>query len=355
VFISVDVEALKMKKLQSSTKEALISRFIENHYNGDALKKFMYMSPRLDKTDLHSLQDFMSFGPAFNQRLNDHREAVNIILDVTSVKRSFLQIIPVLESYAAEESCLSQEAVSLITTNICAKALEDNVLTSKTQCGRKCPLIVGLNTQQELTDLTEVVKKLVLMNKFSIESFRLKYYEMHAIPLQVLWHFHHTDLVMFTSYIYHNANRKEVIDHIKYSLVELLCSLSGVASCEAEDVSSGTNEQMMDVEEVVSVGDNENNKLNFVILDDMRDSVVDSLLQLKQVIASDLLSLLLSVAKVPSPRTAGIKSCTKICDDILENVIDRVSYYIYHWQVENRLVQRTILILTKHFLSCSGN
>ena len=96
-------------------------------------------------------------------------------------------------------------------------------------------------------------------------------------------------------------------------------------------------EQMMDVEEVVSVGDNENNKLNFVILDDMRDSDVDSLLQLKQVIASDLLSLLLSVAKVPSPSTAGIKSCTKICDDILENVIDRVSYYIHHWQVENIL------------------
>lgn len=38
-----------------------------------------------------------------------------------------------------------------------------------------------------------------------------------------------------------SVNRKEVIDHIKYSLVELLCSLSGVASCEAEDVSSGTN------------------------------------------------------------------------------------------------------------------
>lgn len=30
-----------MNKLQSSTKEALISQFIENHYNGDALKKFM--------------------------------------------------------------------------------------------------------------------------------------------------------------------------------------------------------------------------------------------------------------------------------------------------------------------------
>jgi hypothetical protein len=71
--------------------------------------------------------------------------------------------------------------VSLITTNICAKALEDNVLTSKTQCGRKYPLILGLNTQQELRDLTGVVKKLVLMNKFSIESFRLKYYEMVSL------------------------------------------------------------------------------------------------------------------------------------------------------------------------------
>jgi hypothetical protein len=94
---------------------------------------------------------------------------------------------------------------------------------------------------------------------------------------------------------------------------------------------------MMDVEEVVNASDNENNKLNFVILDGMRDSDEDSLLQLKQVIASDLISLLLSVAKVSSPSTAGIKSCAKICDDILENVIDRVSYYIYHRQVENRL------------------
>lgn len=76
---------------------------------------------------------------------------------------------------------MSQEAVSLITTNICAKALEDNVLTSKTQCGRKCPLILGLNTQQELTDLTGAVKKLVLMNKFNIESFKLKYYEMVSL------------------------------------------------------------------------------------------------------------------------------------------------------------------------------
>jgi hypothetical protein len=93
----------------------------------------------------------------------------------------------------------------------------------------------------------------------------------------------------------------------------------------------------MDVEEVVTLGDNENKKLDFVMLDDMRDSDVDSLLQLKQVIASDLLSLLLSVAKVASPSTAGINSCSKICGDILENVVDRVSYYIHHWQVENRL------------------
>jgi hypothetical protein len=76
---------------------------------------------------------------------------------------------------------VSQEAVSLVTTNICAKALEDNVLTSETQYDRKYSLILGLNTQQELTDLTGVVKKLVLMNKFSIESFRLKYYEMVSL------------------------------------------------------------------------------------------------------------------------------------------------------------------------------
>jgi hypothetical protein len=30
-----------MKKQRRSTKEALISRFIENHYNGDIFKKFM--------------------------------------------------------------------------------------------------------------------------------------------------------------------------------------------------------------------------------------------------------------------------------------------------------------------------
>jgi hypothetical protein len=50
------------------------------------------MSPRLDKTDLRFLQDFVSIGPAFNHRLSDHREAVKIILDVTSIKRSFLQV-----------------------------------------------------------------------------------------------------------------------------------------------------------------------------------------------------------------------------------------------------------------------
>jgi hypothetical protein len=38
-----------------------------------------------------------------------------------------------------------------------------------------------------------------------------------------------------------NANRKEVIDHIKCSMVNLLCSLSGVTSSDAKDVSSGTN------------------------------------------------------------------------------------------------------------------
>jgi hypothetical protein len=95
---------------------------------------------------------------------------------------------------------------------------------------------------------------------------------------------------------------------------------------------------MMDVDEIITVGDNENNKFNSVILDGMRDSDEDGLLQLKQVIASDLVSFLLSVAQVPGPSTAGIKSCAKNCDDILENVIDRVSYYIHHWQIENMSV-----------------
>jgi hypothetical protein len=38
-----------------------------------------------------------------------------------------------------------------------------------------------------------------------------------------------------------NANRKEVIDHIKSSMVNLLCSLSGICCSDAEDVSPGTN------------------------------------------------------------------------------------------------------------------
>jgi hypothetical protein len=56
------------------------------------------MSPRLGRTDLHFLQVFMSLGPAFNQKLIEHREAVDIILDVTSIKRSFLQVSTVRSS-----------------------------------------------------------------------------------------------------------------------------------------------------------------------------------------------------------------------------------------------------------------
>jgi hypothetical protein len=95
---------------------------------------------------------------------------------------------------------------------------------------------------------------------------------------------------------------------------------------------------MVDVEEIITTGENENNKLNSVILDGMRDSDEDGLLQLKQVIACDLVSFLLSVAQVPGPSTAGIKSCAKNCDDILENVVDRVSYCIHHWQLETMSV-----------------
>lgn len=68
--------------------------------------------------------------------------------------------------------------MALVTVNICAKALEDNVLSSRSQCEKKCPLLLGLKTQKELADLTGVVKKLVTMNKFKIDSFRQKYFEM---------------------------------------------------------------------------------------------------------------------------------------------------------------------------------
>jgi hypothetical protein len=39
--ISVYGKTLKMKRQRKSTKEAMISRFVENHYNGDILRKFM--------------------------------------------------------------------------------------------------------------------------------------------------------------------------------------------------------------------------------------------------------------------------------------------------------------------------
>lgn len=71
--------------------------------------------------------------------------------------------------------------MALVTANICAQALEDNVLSSRSQCGRKCPLFLGLNTQKELADLTAVVKKLVTMNKFKLDSFKVKYFEMVSL------------------------------------------------------------------------------------------------------------------------------------------------------------------------------
>jgi hypothetical protein len=73
---------------------------------------------------------------------------------------------------------LARESVALITANICMKALEDNVLTYSFQSGRKCPLLLGLTVQKELADLTAVIKKLLRINKFNIDSFRLRYFEM---------------------------------------------------------------------------------------------------------------------------------------------------------------------------------
>lgn len=88
-----------------------------------------------------------------------------------------------MQGYAEGGSSLSRESVALVTANICAKALEDTLLTYRSQFGRKCPLLLGLNIQKDLADLTAVVKKLLKMNKFNIDSFRLKYFEMVRKPL----------------------------------------------------------------------------------------------------------------------------------------------------------------------------
>lgn len=83
---------------------------------------------------------------------------------------------------------------------------------------------------------------------------------------------------------------------------------------------------MMDVEEIITASNNQTNSTSDMIFDELRDNDND-LLQLKQEMASELVSLLLSVAQVPGPKnTVEIKSCAKNCDDILENIINRVSY-----------------------------
>lgn len=94
----------------------------------------------------------------------------------------------------------------------------------------------------------------------------------------------------------------------------------------------------MDVEEIITASTNQTNSRNNIILDEMRDNDEDDLLQLKQEMASELVSLLLSVAQVPGPNnTVGIESCAKNCDDILEYVVNRVSYYITGL-TENKIV-----------------
>lgn len=83
-----------------------------------------------------------------------------------------------MEGYAQSGSSLPRDSVALITATICAKALEDNVVSSRSQCEKKCPLLLGLKTQKELADLTGIVKKLIRMNKFKTDSFKQKYFEM---------------------------------------------------------------------------------------------------------------------------------------------------------------------------------
>jgi hypothetical protein len=86
-------------------------------------------------------------------------------------------------------------------------------------------------------------------------------------------------------------------------------------------------ELVTDVEEIITASSNQSNVVNSPTLDGLKDNDEECMLQLKQNIASDLVSLLLCVGQVPGSGTAGVKSCSKNCNDILENIISRVSYY----------------------------
>jgi hypothetical protein len=86
---------------------------------------------------------------------------------------------------------------------------------------------------------------------------------------------------------------------------------------------------MMAVEEIMTASTNQTNPTNNIIIAEMKNNDGDDLLRLKQEMASEIVSFLLSVAQVPSlSNTVGIKSCAKNCDDILENAINKVSYYV---------------------------
>lgn len=105
--------------------------------------------------------------------------------------------------------------------------------------------------------------------------------------------------------------------------------IEGTTTTTATTYVSCITEQMMDVEEIITAGTSQTNSTNNIIFAEMKNKDGNDLLQLKQEMASELVSFLLSVARVPGPsNTVGIKSCAKNCDDILETAINRVSYYI---------------------------
>jgi hypothetical protein len=97
---------------------------------------------------------------------------------------------------------------------------------------------------------------------------------------------------------------------------------------------------MMAVEEITTASTSHTNSTNDIIFSEMKNNGGDDMLQLKQEMSSELVSFLLSVARVPGPsNTVGIKSCAKDCDDILENAINKVSYYITGF-TENMIINQ---------------
>ncbi|XP_069676778.1 uncharacterized protein [Periplaneta americana] len=305
-----------MKRKRISETESLVAKFVDRHCRGDLLRRVMDMSPSFEEDDMRLLQKLSSKDSS--RRLNECKETVDIILDAKSSTKSFRECIEILESYSKDHTCLSKENVAVVTPNLCVEALKNSRLLSRGQHS----MLLNVNAYVELTHLTRVIKELAANNKFKINIFRNKYVQMENLMLELLLYFHKSDIVMFTTYLHHNSSKSQVMDHMKHSMVELLCCVSGVALSSAAncgDMSSLAQEQKIDATSA-------NNCQERVAKTDVTvdgEMLLKTLLEFKQDMAKELISLLLCVANIPGPDDDEMKAIAEECNDIIEDVTKR--------------------------------